>query len=544
MLGTEVLIVGAGPVGLGLALELGSHGIKCVLVEQNSDVGTQPRAKLTNVRSMELLRRWGLADRLRAASPMPGDYISDVVFATRLNGHKLATFKNAFYCAQDGNDWYSESASWVPQYTLEQVLRRAVHALPCVELRFGTRLSALRETGEGIVAELEAVQDGRRTTLECGYAVGCDGARSTVRQILGVAMHGLGAYSPNINVLFRAPRLEAMHGKGRAVQYWMVNRDMPGVLAPMDREGLWFFAATRLAANGGADSVDAEHLVRIATGLDFPMEITAIDPWSAHRLIAARYRVGRIFLAGDACHLHPPFGGYGMNMGLGDAVDLGWKLAAVLQGWGGRALLDSYEQERRYVHERVTEESVENHSVLANDLVTDDLDRDDAIGEEARIAAGALIKRVKLREFRSLGLVLGYRYKDSPIIVPDGTPPPADLVTEYRPSAHPGCLAPHFWLDDGRSLYDTIGAGFTLLVDSNVAQSAYAPLDAAAGEARIPFQVVRIGGTRRLRDLYEAAMCLVRTDHHVAWRGDRLPQAASALLSQVRGELVRATESA
>jgi hypothetical protein len=251
--------------------------------------------------------------------------------------------------------------------------------------------------------------------------------------------------------------------------------------------------------------------------------------------MAARYRDGRIFLAGDACHLHPPFGGYGMNMGLGDAVDLGWKLTAVLQGWGGRKLLDSYEQERRDVHERVIAESVENHAVLGNELANDQLERDDAAGHKARVAVGALIKKVKLREFRTLGVVIGYRYKDSPIIVPDGSEPPPETVTDYRPSAHPGRLAPHFWLDDGRSLYDCIGRGFTLLADSSVPHDDYASLERAARDAQVPFQAVRMEGSRSLRELYDAPLCLVRTDHHVAWRGERLPHDLNALVDRIRG---------
>ncbi|MGE0804155.1 MAG: FAD-dependent monooxygenase [Burkholderiaceae bacterium] len=531
---TDVLIVGAGPVGMALAIELGSRGIACVLIEKNARVGYNPRAKLTNVRSMALMRRWGLADRLRDASPMPPAYPSDIVFALRMNGPVLARFKNAFCCAQDGHEHYAESAAWLPQYTLEQVLLSRVRELPKVDVQFRSNLVAVEQGQMETRAVIEDADSGARRTLRARYVVGCDGGRSTVRQLLGIAMSGLGAISPNYNVLLRAPALAAMHDKGAAVQYWMVNSDVPALMGPMDSDGLWYLIATRIGDGVDPASIDPKALIRRSTGLDFEMEIVSTDPWTAHRLVADRYRSGRVFLAGDACHLHPPFGGYGMNMGLGDAVDLGWKLAAALQGWGGRGLLDSYEQERKPVHERVMDEAVENYSVVANQLAHADLERDDAAGERARIEAGALIKKVKLREFRSLGLVLGYRYKDSPLIIHDGSSPPAEQVTEYEPSAHPGCLAPHFWLNDGRSVYDCVGDGFTLFAPFDAAQSEFEPLLAQARERRIPMSVTRLIEDR-YHALYGTRLCLVRTDHHVAWRGDRLPADPSELLDQILG---------
>lgn len=535
----QVLIVGAGPVGLALAIELGSRGVSCLLVEQNEGVGNNPRAKLTNVRSMELMRRWGLAERLRAASPMPPGYPSDIVFATRMNGPTLARFRNACYCAQDGHEWYSESAAWLPQYTLEKVLLQRVLELPDVAVRFRARLVAVAERGDRVLAEVEDTSAGTRTTVECRYVVACDGGRSTVRQLLNIGMGGLGAISPNFNVLFRAPALASLHDKGRAVQYWMINPDAPSLLGPMDSEGLWYIIATRLGAEIDSSTIDPKALIRRATGMDFDMQVISTDPWVAHRLIAERYRAGRIFLAGDACHLHPPFGGYGMNMGLGDAVDLGWKLAAVVQGWGGQHLLDSYEQERKPVHERVMDEAVENYALVGNQLVNEALERDDAQGERARVALGARIKKAKLREFRNLGLVLGYRYKESALTVDDGTAPPTDDVGQYEPSAYPGCLAPHLWLDDGRSLYDCIGPGFTLLADAEVPEESFAALRGSAKDRGVPFGVAYITGSRRLQELYGTRLCLVRTDHHVAWRGDSLPRDARALIDRIRGEYER-----
>ena len=240
----------------------------------------------------------------------------------------------------------------------------------------------------------------------------------------------------------------------------------------------------------------------------------------ASRLLADRYRDGRVFLAGDACHLHPPFGGFGMNMGVADAVDIGWKLAAVRQGWGGAALLDSYEAERRPVHNLVMDEAEGNHAVLAAQLFREGVEEDSARGETVRAEVAALIRETKAREFYALGVVLGLRYRGSPVIPDDGTEADWTMSRDYVPSAAPGSLAPHLWLEDGRSLYDLFGQGFTLLV---MADGEGTDLDEAAAEAAstgTPLEIVRIVDPR-LTSLYQASRALIRPDQFVAWRGDR-----------------------
>ena len=212
--------------------------------------------------------------------------------------------------------------------------------------------------------------------------------------------------------------------------------------------------------------------VQAALGRALNMEILERDRWAAHRLIADHYRDGRVFLAGDACHLHPPYGGYGMNLGIADAVDLGWKLGAVLAGWGGEALLASYEQERRSVHERTIAEAIENYKTLSAHLFKAGLDDETAEGARTRADVAAEIQARKSREFYTLGVVLGSRYENSPIIVADNSSPPIEHYSDFQPSAHPGCLAPHAWLSDGASLYDRLGDGYTLLVLDAAAQGA------------------------------------------------------------------------
>jgi 2-polyprenyl-6-methoxyphenol hydroxylase-like FAD-dependent oxidoreductase len=530
---TDVVIVGAGPVGLALAIELGVRSVRCVVLEQHDKVGLNPRAKLTNVRTREHLRRWGIADDLRRASGLRPDYPPNVVFATRLNGYPLARFENAFYCSAARDERYSEPGQWVPQFVLEEVLRRRAETLPTVELRFSCRVETLRQDARGVAVDFVDGKSGARGTVTGAFLVGADGARSTVRECLGIPMEGEGALAPNMNVIFRAPGLAGLHDKGRAIQYWMVNRDAPAYLGPMDSDGLWFLIAPRLPGGTDLGRIDPRALVRRACGLEFDMEIVHADPWTAYRLIAARYGKGRIFLAGDACHLHPPSGGHGMNMGIGDAVDLGWKLAATLQGWGGPGLLETYEPERKPVHQRVIRAAIESYALVGDQLVREDIESPGAAGERVRRETAELILKHKLPEFRSLGVVLGYRYRDSPAIVPDGTPAAPEDDIEYRPSAQPGCLAPHLWLADGSSLYDRLGPGYTLLTGGNSPADGAAPLQRAAAAGGIPLKVLPVAEPR-FAQLYEARLALVRPDQHVAWRGDRLPDDAQGLLDRVR----------
>jgi len=288
----------------------------------------------------------------------------------------------------------------------------------------------------------------------------------------------------------------------------------------MDKDDVWSFGCNQ-PDGAKLEGEGARALIRKATGLDLRIEILSSDEWVAHRLIADRYRDRRVLLAGDACHLHPPFGGYGMNMGIGDGVDLGWKLAAVLQGWGGAALLDSYEQERRPVHEYVMDEAVANHALLPKQMWRQGLEEATQAGESVRAEVGALIKAAKIREFSTLGVVKGYHYSGSPIVVADGsTPPPRDFMN-YVPSAHPGCIAPHAWLADGSSLYDHFGQGFTLLVTDGS--------EPAMASSTMPLKVLKQPG---LRDLYCARYALIRPDQHVAWRGDAL---VPEILNRVTG---------
>ncbi len=529
----DVLIVGAGPVGLSLAIELGMRGVTCLVIEKNDRVGYNPRAKTTNVRSREHLRRWGIADKLRAASPIPRDYPSNIVFATRLNGPLLARFENAFSCLPERNNLYSEEAQWVPQYVVEDVLRQHASSLPGVTIRFGNEFLGCEQSDGGVVSSARDVASGASYRVHSSYLVGADGARSVVREQIGARMCGEGGSMRNLNIVVRLPGIDKMHKHGPAVHYWLINEDVPSLMGPMDKDDLWYFIATKIDPELDPKKIDYIDLISRATGLDIDMEIIGVDPWVARSLVADFYRKDRVFLAGDACHLHPPFGGFGMNMGIGDAVDLGWKMAATLQGWGGIGLLASYQAERRPVHERTIAEALMNYGSVSNQLVQPGLEDPGPLGDATRREVGETILATKVREFKTLGVILGYRYDGSPIIVPDGTTAPEQSPGLYIPSACPGSLAPHLWLADGSSLYDHFGTGYTLLV-TNGDVSASSALVQAAERKKIPLKVIRPADDR-LAWRYQAPFALIRPDQHVAWRGDLAGADADSILNRLSG---------
>ena len=530
---TDVLIVGAGPVGLALALELASQGHRCVIVEKNDRVGYAPRAKTTNVRSRELMRRWGIAERLAQQSPFGVDYPPNVVFATRMGGWELARFTNAMHCSPRRDERFSEHAQWIPQYKVEQVLQGRVAELPSAEILFSTALTGFTEQGDGRVAA-SLIRRGDDATDEsisivARYLVGADGGRSAVREKLGVRMEGISPLMHHVSFVFRSTDLAQRHRLGPALMYWLVNADMPAVLSPLDSDGRWTFGCPAALAKG-----DPADLIRQALGFDVDLEILSRDEWTAHQLVATRYRVGPVFLAGDACHLHPPFGGFGMNMGIGDALDLGWKLAATLSGWGGPALLDSYEIERRQVHQRVIAESVANHAVLSEHLAARHIEDAGAAGDSVRSEVGARIIATKRREFDSLGIVLGSRYHQSPLMLPGDDTGADDDATDYRPSASAGCLAPHAWLRDGTargaSLYDYFSnSGLTLLVTRQALEGGAAAIGKAAAAQAIPLRILA-PDCQRLVQLYGCDFALIRPDQYIAWSGNSVEAACAALV--------------
>jgi len=518
---TAVAIVGAGPAGLALAIELGNRSIPCVVIEQNDRVGYAPRAKTTNLRTRAHLRRWGIADKLAAASPFGIDYPTDVVFVTRLAGEQIARFEWAFRCNPARDARYPEHSQWIPQYKLEAVLLEHARSLPAIQFLFNTEYVEFTQDGVGVDVCVRG-QSGQQRWIRAKYLVGADGARSQVREQIGAKMIGTYGLSRNYNTIFEAPGLAEAHQHGRGIMYWQLNQEIPSMIGPMDQGDLWFFMPTGIPAGVSYTPEEIGHLIRRSTGIDRPYRVLSSDEWTASRLLADRYSSGRVFLTGDACHLHPPFGGYGMNMGVADSVDLGWKMAAVLQGWGNPSLLGSYEVERRPAHNYVMDEAQANHALSPNQLARAGIEDQTADGEAVRRSVSKLSLEKKTPEFYGLGVVLGYCYRGSPIIVDDGTQAHWSPNRDYVRSATPGCLAPHHWLPDGRSLYDLFGQGFTLLIAADATPTDCHVARLEAEETGTPLQIIT-RADEAIRALYGAPLTLIRPDQIVAWRGPTWP---------------------
>jgi 2-polyprenyl-6-methoxyphenol hydroxylase-like FAD-dependent oxidoreductase len=523
---TQVLISGGGPVGLAAAIELGQRGIACVVVEPRVTVSrARPRCKTINVRSMEHARRWGIAERIRAAAPLSAEWSRELVFATSLTGYTLSRFSGVFGLTAEG-DRFPELGQQAGQFYLEEVLREVVAELPSCELLLGSRVTGLEQDDRSVRVSVES--DAGPRTIEAEYVLGCDGSRSAVRAAIGAQYTGSDAGLPNFGMVFRAPELWQHVSHGPAVQYWIVNPFAPGVMGPLDTTDLWWAGFMGVDKDRGAR--DAETLLTLAIGQATPLEVLSTDPWVATMQLSDALRRDRVFLAGDAAHLNPPFGGHGLNTGIGDAVDIGWKLAAVLDGWGGPSLLDSYAAERRSIHAKVIEEALANMGVLPTELMNANIGVAGPVGDEARTRADVKIQETKRREFHAVDFVLGLGYEGSPIVSEGRTGTPSATA------ARPGQRLPHTWLGDGESIFDALGSGMTLLAFGDPAALAAAQQAAqSASDARgVPLTTVALDAPG-LAERYGAGFVLVRPDQHVAWCGDAVPEQFDNAIDVARG---------
>lgn len=528
---TEVLIVGAGPCGLALATELTMRGRRVHIVEKNDRTGVQPRAKTTNVRTMSHMRRWGLAREVRKRSPLSADFPRRTLFQTSLFAKPIFSFEDSFCASPTRRNEFPEHAEFIPQYVIEGILAEHVAAHPFATLKFGNELMEFAQNDNGVTATVRDAS-GVSRQIESRYIVGADGGRSSVRRQLGIRMQGRSELVTFSTLILRLPGLINDPALPRALFHWIVDPEATCILGPMDHGDLWYYARV---ADRETPTAELVATVERAIGRPIPLEVAMRDDWVVHSLIAERYRDRHAFLAGDACHLHSPFGGHGMNLGIGDAVDLGWKLAAALEGWGGEGLLESYEVERRQMHLQVIESATKNVSHLSDRFADTLLRQTGPDADAARARAAEEIERLKAPEFRSLGLVLGNRYENSPALAQnEAALKPLD-VTVYTPTAAPGHLAPHVWLNDETSLYDLFGSGFTLLVLSGH-NSGIEEFLTEAKAAALPVNQVKLDRPE-LRNLYGADLVLVRPDQHVAWRGNSIPP-SGLLISIMRGDPV------
>lgn len=527
MIQTQVVIAGAGPVGLVLALELGSRGIPCLLLNESPDTAQHPKANAISSRTMEHLRRHGIAPRLRKRG-LDDNHPTDLCYVTTMTGYEIGRLRQpsrreALAEARDGTGaWPSpEPPHRCSQIYLEEELKRGVDGLTSVDVRFGWRLTGFEDTGDGITAEIRNVETGTADAVEAAYLVGCDGAASLVRKSLGIAYEGeSGVVRPMMGgrmyaAYFRVADTPDWLPERRAWQYWTITPELRALLVHVDSDRLFLF---HFALPPGEDGSEPTALIHRAVGREFPLEVISSVDWTAgYSLVARQYRKGRVFLAGDAVHLFTPTGGMGMNTGVDDAVNLGWKLAAVLRGDGGEALLDSYERERRPLGIRNVGLARGFADSVGNVAVTDAIAADTSEGAAERARLKTHFEKHAAFEFVIPGAFLGLRYEDSPVIAYDGMAPPPDHPNDYTPNAIPGSRAPHLWLGEGDALYDRLGGDFTLL-----------RFGGASGDLGRGVPVLDVGDPAA-RALYGADYVLVRPDQHVAWRGDAIDDAAGLL---------------
>jgi len=530
---TPVLIVGAGPVGLALAADLGWRGAQCLVVEQGEGPADHPRATAINARSMEFMRRWGVADAVRNAAA-PDDFPHTALYCTSLTGFEIARIERPHHGGRKPTTTSPERAQRCNQIWLDPILRDLAASFAGVDLRYRWRFEDLRQNDDRAIATVHDLANDERRTIVARHVVDCSGGHSPIRRPLGIGMSGSSYIGHFLSIFVRAPELWKHHAMGKAALIHFVEPEgLWRNLVILDGRELYRFGVRGKEFYDAPEKVDPERLFEEVVGRKVPHEFISVRRWVARNVVADKYQMGRVFLAGDAAHLNHPAAGLGLNTGLGDAVDLGWKLAATAAGWGGATLLDSYEIERRPVGVRNVGHADVSHAGDVEQEPHPAIADDTPAGAVARRELGEAIVRSQTQKFITDGLALGYRYEPSPICWPDGAPAPADTVGEYHPTTHPGGRAPHAWLAEGRSTIDLFGRGFTLLRFGDGAPDT-ASLEKAFAARRVPLTTVAIADPD-IAALYARRLVLVRPDGHVAWRSDAPPPDPLALADRVRG---------
>ncbi|MGH8149335.1 MAG: FAD-dependent oxidoreductase [Steroidobacteraceae bacterium] len=537
-----VAIVGAGPVGLCLAMDLARRDVECLVLERRR-AGEPPSVKCNHVssRTMETFRRLGCAGAVRAAG-LPDDYPHDVVLRTRATGYELTRIH--IPCRRDRfTDTSGPDGGWptpepphrINQRFLEPVLFRSAAAKPGVRIVNRTEFHGFEQDDTGVTAHARDLDTGRELSIRAAYLVGCDGGRSLVRRAIGARLLGDEIIQRVQSSYIRAPDLIRRITKPDAWMSYLYNPERAGNLIAIDGRETWLIHNYLLANEGDFETVDRDSCIRtlLGVGSDFEYELLGNEDWVGRRLVADRFRDRRAFICGDAAHLWVPYAGYGMNAGIADATNLSWMLAAQLKGWAQPALLDAYELERQPITEQVSRLAMQHAegAIRERTSVPPHLEDDTKEGAAARREVGEAAYRLHVQQFACAGLNYGYFYDRSPIIAYDEESAPLYSMYDYTPSSVPGCRTPHFWLGDGRSLYDAMGPDYTLLRFDRAADAS--GLRGAAAVAGVPLTVLDVD-TSVFPNAYRHRLVLSRPDGHVAWRGDEPPVDPRGLIDLLR----------
>jgi 2-polyprenyl-6-methoxyphenol hydroxylase-like FAD-dependent oxidoreductase len=524
-LGTEVLVVGAGPVGLTLAIDLGRRGVRCTLIERNAEGGVLPKMDLSNARTMEIYGRLGLAEKIRRAG-WPLDARFDVHVGPSLVEKPYITLpypsilemQKKIATCQDGS-MPREPYERISQYNVEGLLRKEAEAMDNVTVLFGHGLVDFEERDDYVVARIRK-RDGNETTITSSFLVGCDGGNSTVRNILGIGLSGETAIARMFMIFFRCPSLLEKTGL-QPFRHFYLAGNRQGALVAQDDLKRWSLHI-QIAPDADVSKLDPGIEIKEALGIELETDVIYAGAWTPHLVVANQYQKGRILIAGDAGHQYIPTGGFGMNTGIGEADNLGWKLAATLRGWGGPRLLQSYEEERHPIAERnckaaayAAEGSRSWRNVYDPSVMLDT--------PKALERRGDLVEAINAGQRRSHemhGIEMGYRYMSSSICLHESGSLPDPDSPVYIPTATPGARLPHAWLEPGISIHDRVGQHFTLLaIGAETPQ--VAAFEAAARRLGLPFDVLNVGDRADLLSIYGARLLLLRPDLHVVWRGDQ-----------------------